>query len=83
MDIRTGARGLTDDIVLALRTMRRSPGFVLVAVIVLAFGFAITGAVFSTVNGLLSGRAAVPHAERLVYMVQTDNGRVVDSDRLF
>jgi predicted permease len=69
---------LSDDIVLGLRTMRRSPGFLLIAVIVLALGFAITGAVFSTVNGLLSSRAAVPHAERLVYVSPTQNGAVTE-----
>ena len=69
---------LIQDLRLALKTLRRSPGFVVIAVVVLALGFAITGAVFSTVNGLLSSRAAVPHAERLVYVSPTANGAVTE-----
>lgn len=57
--------------------MRRSPGFVVTAVIVLALGCAITGAVFSTVNGWLSVGAAIPHAERLVVVAPTRNGAEV------
>ncbi len=63
-----------DDTGAVLRTLRRSPGFVVVAVIVLALGCAVTGAVFSTVNGWLDVASAVPHAERLVVVAPTDHG---------
>jgi predicted permease len=70
----TGISDLIDDIRVVLRTMRRSPGFVVTAVIVLALGSAITGAVFSTVNGWLSVGKAIPNAERLVVVAPTENG---------
>jgi predicted permease len=57
--------------------MRRSPGFVVTAVIILAFGCAFTGAVFSTVNGWLAVGAAIPHAEHLVFVVPTRQGAEV------
>ena len=81
-DVRMLGLEYIEDFALAFRTLRRSPGFALISVIILALGFAITGAVFSTVNGLLSGRAVVPHAERLVYVSLTENGAVA-ADRLF
>src|SRR5690606_40814160 len=58
------------------RTMTRSPGFVVIAVIVLALGSAITGAVFSTVNGWLSVTRAIPNAQHLVVIAPTANGAV-------
>jgi predicted permease len=68
-----------DDLLVALRTMRRSPGFVVIAVIILALGCAITGAVFATVNGWLSIGAAIPHAERLVVVAPTYEGAAYPS----
>lgn len=65
-----------DDLRLVLRTMTRSPGFVVIAVIVLALGSAITGAVFSTVNGWLSVTRAIPNAQHLVVIAPTANGAV-------
>ena len=76
MNMGTIARDTVDDIMATLRTMRRSPGFVVTAVIVLALGCAVTGAVFSTINGWLSSGAAIPHADRLVLVARTANGAV-------
>ena len=54
MDVGTIARDAIDDIPVALRTMRRSPGFVVTAVIVLALGCAITGAACLMVVGVIA-----------------------------
>ncbi|CAN5877585.1 ABC transporter permease [soil metagenome] len=64
---------VVSDIRVALRMMKGSPGFVVIAVVVLALGCAITGVVFSTVNGWLSVSAAIPHADRLIVIAPTRN----------
>ena len=42
----------------------------------IALGCAVTGAVFSTVNGWLSARTAIPNAEHLVVVSRLDNRAV-------
>lgn len=74
--------GWTDDLRLTFRTMRRNPGFVVVAVVVLALGCAITGVVFSTVNGWVSVGRAIPGADRVVVLAHADE-EGVHPDRLF
>jgi predicted permease len=72
--VRTLFRGLDQDLRVVLRTMRRSPGFVVVAVVILALGSAITGVVFSTVNGWLAVERVIPNASRLVAVAPTEDG---------
>lgn len=62
------------------RGLRRAPGFVVAAVIVLSLGSAITGAVFSTMTGWLSFRSAVPNADRLFFLAPTHHGAAVPSE---
>jgi predicted permease len=50
----------------SLRQMKRSPGFALTAVLMLAFGIAATTAIFSVVYGVLLRPLPFPHAEQLV-----------------
>lgn len=54
-------RGLRQDLVLAFRSLRRSPGFALAAVSVLTLGIGGTTAVFSVLNGILL--RPLPYAE--------------------
>jgi hypothetical protein len=53
-------RGIYDDVLTACRSISRSPKYVAFGVTILALGFAVTGAVFSMVNGLLSSATAIP-----------------------
>ncbi len=67
-DIRLGA-GIAQfarDLSFAARLFRKSPGFTLIAVFVLALGFGVSGALFSLCDLLLRNPYRFPQSERLV-----------------
>ena len=67
------ARGLqavdnvTEDLRHALRTMRREPGFALLAILILALAIGANTAVFSVVNTLLLRPLPFPESDRLAW----------------
>jgi predicted permease len=58
----------------ALRGLRRSPMFAVVAIVSLALGIGANTAIFSFVNAILLKRLPVPHPERLVRLAVVDRG---------
>ncbi|MBZ5622063.1 MAG: ABC transporter permease [Acidobacteriia bacterium] len=63
-------RMLLNDLRYALRLMRRSPGFITVAVLSLALGIGANTAIFSLFNTIMLRQLPVPHPEQLVELVR-------------
>lgn len=61
-----GIESLLADVKLALRRLRKSPGFAIVVILTLAIGIGANTAVFSVVDGVLIKPLQYPEAERLV-----------------
>jgi len=63
---------LLQDARYAVRTLRRSPGFSVVAILTLAIGIGLNTAVFSVVDAVLLRPPAFAHPERVVWLTTLD-----------
>ena len=68
---------MLDDLKYALRTLRKSPGFALVAIISLALGIGANSAIFSLADALLLRPLPVPHASELIVVQSQLRGEAI------
>ena len=61
---------LWNDVRYGLRTLRRSPGFLVTAVLTLGLGIGATTAIFSVCDAMLWKPIPLPHMESLVMVLQ-------------
>jgi predicted permease len=62
------------DMKYAMRSLRNSPGFAIIAVATLGLGMAVNTTVFSVINGLLLRSLPVSHAEQIVVLAMKQPG---------
>ena len=68
-------RGLSSDVRLGARRLRKAPGFTVVAAATLALGIGANSAIFSVVDGVLLKPLPFPASNRLVALVQVWEGK--------
>ena len=64
---------LRRDLHFVARSLARSPGFFLVAVLTLALGIGATTAIFSVVNGVLLRPLPYPQSDRIAQLFQIED----------
>jgi putative ABC transport system permease protein len=78
-DASLGLESIARDVRYAARQLRRSPGFALSAMLILALGIGAVTAIFSAVNPILFEPLPYPHGSRIVTIWDTYQGDRVET----
>ena len=70
-----GLETLLQDLRYGLRTLRKSPGFTVVAVTTLALGIGANTAIFSTISGILLRKPTVTDPDRVMMLLSVSRSR--------
>jgi putative ABC transport system permease protein len=70
-----GLETLLQDLRYGVRTLRKAPGFTVVAVITLALGIGANTAIFSTISGILLRRPTVADPDRVMMLLSVSRSR--------
>jgi macrolide transport system ATP-binding/permease protein len=62
------------DIKYAMRSLRKAPGFAIIAIVTLGLGMAVNTTVFSVINGMLLRSLPVPHPEQITVLALKQQG---------
>src|ERR1700677_1783111 len=62
------------DMKYAMRSLRKAPGFAIIAIVTLGLGMAVNTTVFSVINGLLLRSLPVSHPEQLTVLALKQQG---------
>ncbi|HEX5438327.1 MAG TPA: ABC transporter permease, partial [Gemmatimonadaceae bacterium] len=83
VDVLTWLETLVADLRYALRSLRASPGFALVAILSLALGIGANTAIFSLIDAVMLKYLPVSHPEQLVMVKQGEQGSPVFTNPLW
>jgi predicted permease len=78
MNLRARVDSVRMDVRLAIRSLRRSPGFAVVAILALAVGIGGNTAIFSVIDATRTQAIPYNEAHRLVYLIGTARRTVVE-----
>ncbi|MCZ6837395.1 MAG: ABC transporter permease, partial [Planctomycetota bacterium] len=71
-------RNLFSDLKLAFRTLKKAPGFTIIAVLTLALGIGLNAAIFSLVNTIIFRPLPYAHADEIVQINRIDSSNPDD-----